>query len=175
MFFFMKLKCPDIVMPQKCVIPFHLYTPKAWWWWRDDYDDDDSNSEAPVARFRRLNDNDKYLNYGLTTYQNHLFFKDMLWRLVINRTLLWKEQVEMSRTPASHCKKCFSLPIIEWQPNLASLGKGNGLYSVEQSHKSNNAPAPHHTIHRRSEQKCAHLCFKQCIIVGCETSALWDL
>ena len=45
--------------------------------------------------------------------------------------------------------------------------------SVDQAHKSHNAPVPYPTM-CHSEQKCAHFCSEWCI-VGYGTGALWDL
>ena len=48
-----------------------------------------------------------------------------------------------------------------------------GLDSMDQFHKSHNAPVPYPTMHH-SEQKCAHFCSEWCI-VGYGTGALCDL
>ena len=48
----------------------------------------------------------------------------------------------------------------------------NWCNSVDQSHKSHNAPVPYHTMHH-SEQECAHFCSEWCI-VGYRTGALSD-
>ena len=48
-----------------------------------------------------------------------------------------------------------------------------GHDSIEQFHKSHNAPVSYPTIHH-SEQKCVHFCSELCI-VGYRTGALWDL
>ena len=45
--------------------------------------------------------------------------------------------------------------------------------TIDQSHKTNNAPVPYPTIHH-SEQKYVHFCSDRCI-VGYGTGALWDL
>ena len=52
-------------------------------------------------------------------------------------------------------------------------GSVNGLLSLDQSHKSHDAPVQCPTMHC-SEQKCAHFCTEWCI-EGSGISALWDL
>ena len=47
------------------------------------------------------------------------------------------------------------------------------VYSIDQFHKSQNAPVPYPTM-PHSEQKCAHFCSEWCI-VGYGTGAFWDL
>ena len=57
------------------------------------------------------------------------------------------------------------LDFLEW--------KFGNIDSIDQIHKSKNAPVPYPTMHH-SEQKCAHFYSKWCI-VGYGTGAFWDL
>ena len=60
------------------------------------------------------------------------------------------------------------------RPNDNTSNLENGLkIPVEQSYKSNNAPAPYPKV-QHSEQQYAHFCSQLCIL-GYETGALWDL
>ena len=60
-------------------------------------------------------------------------------------------------------------PIFTYRQRLWSCP----VYSIDQYHKSYNAPVPYPTMHH-SEQKWAHFCSEWCI-VGYGTDALWDL
>ena len=58
----------------------------------------------------------------------------------------------------------------DYHPGGLSL---NQVSTIEQIHKSHNAPIPYPMMHH-SEQKYAHFCSEWCI-VGYGTGALWDL